>query len=540
MIKVFKNFFVLSTISILIPFISFINSNTQYHYSYSFFTLFALFLFTIVLIYSTSILIYFFFKKISFKKINLTISVIFFIFFYIYTLFKDLLINITLHYSAEISLLASLIILILFIKNKYFKTFILTYIFIIFVFNLTIVVTNIIKTSSNSDIYKKVDMVNEEGIIYLKKNKKKNIYLVILDNAISIDKFDKYYNTNYFSQYKSKFEELDFKFIKNTNSAYMDTHHNFTSFFFMDYHINKNNYKNYSTFNLYPHILSNKYTEKMPLYSNLDKMNYKILWFDNSINDCAGYNVDYCSGNINKPFSENFTDNKKSINYSNINIINVFLNRSPILPIFNKSINLLGYAKPERLYDIRKNDVLNTFMKKMNNINFKNKGYFFLLHNLIPHDPYSFNSDCTLKENPLKEWGNIQISKGGDVMGYKDNYECMLKRVDEFVNFINKNDPDANLIIMSDHGTNIKDFFYLRFDTFALVKMGKKCKKKISSNLNFPNAARLLIKCSVGQTPDLVKKQSIYVTYEKGNIEIGGKFKFSEVDTSDDYSYLFK
>ena len=146
-------------------------------------------------------------------------------------------------------------------------------------------------------------------------------------------------------------------------------------------------------------------------------------------------------------------------------------------------------------------------MKKMNNINFKNKGYFFLLHNLIPHDPYSFNSDCTLKENPLKVWGNIQTSKSGDVMGYKDNYECMLKRVDEFVNFINKNDPDANLIIMSDHGLNIKDFFYLRFDTFALVKMGKKCKKKISSNLNFPNAARLLIKCSVGQTPDLVKKQ---------------------------------
>ena len=55
----------------------------------------------------------------------------------------------------------------------------------------------------------------------------------------------------------------------------------------------------------------------------------------------------------------------------------------------------------------------------------------------------------------------------------KENYECMLKRVNEFVNFINKNDPEANVIITSDHAHDIKDFFYLRYDSFTLVKTNK-------------------------------------------------------------------
>ena len=56
----------------------------------------------------------------------------------------------------------------------------------------------------------------------------------------------------------------------------------------------------------------------------------------------------------------------------------------------------------------------------------------------------------------------------------------MLKRVDEFTHFIDKNDPDANVVIISDHGHNIKDHFILGFDTFALIR-----KKIIIVNMKF-------------------------------------------------------
>ena len=43
---------------------------------------------------------------------------------------------------------------------------------------------------------------------------------------------------------------------------------------------------------------------------------------------------------------------------------------------------------------------------------------------------------------------------------YKEQYECMLKRIDQFADFLNKNDPNANVVILSDHGHNIKTILY--------------------------------------------------------------------------------
>ena len=37
---------------------------------------------------------------------------------------------------------------------------------------------------------------------------------------------------------------------------------------------------------------------------------------------------------------------------------------------------------------------------------------------------------------------------------YEKNYQCMLKRIKEFTKFINQFDPDAMIVIQSDHGTH--------------------------------------------------------------------------------------
>ena len=71
----------------------------------------------------------------------------------------------------------------------------------IFILNITIFLSQKIPIDATV-------LVDEKGIEYLKKNKKKNMYFVIVDAAIALDKFDKYYNTNYFSSYTSKFEKL--------------------------------------------------------------------------------------------------------------------------------------------------------------------------------------------------------------------------------------------------------------------------------------------------------------------------------------------
>ena len=51
------------------------------------------------------------------------------------------------------------------------------------------------------------------------------MYFVVVDGAIPLDKFDKRYNTNYFSSYKPKFENLGFNYVKNSKSAYNGSYH---------------------------------------------------------------------------------------------------------------------------------------------------------------------------------------------------------------------------------------------------------------------------------------------------------------------------
>ena len=52
------------------------------------------------------------------------------------------------------------------------------------------------------------------------------------------------------------------------------------------------------------------------------------------------------------------------------------------------------------------------------------------------------------------EWRTYEFTKPL----YEKNYQCMLKRIKEFTKFINQFDPDAMIVIQSDHGTLDKPY----------------------------------------------------------------------------------
>ena len=183
----------------------------------------------------------------------------------------------------------------------------------------------------------------------------------------------------------------------------------------------------------------------------------------------------------------------------------------------------------------------------MENFKFKNQGYFFFIHNFLPHAPFVFNSDCVLKKgfekiSREKEEEILQSAakdKNKTLEGYKEQYECMLKRVDEFVNFINKYDPDASVIITADHGNNVKNFYYLGYETFTLIKVEKKCQKDISDNLNTANGVRLILGCTVGKKINFLEKKIYHVDFERGLFTIGGRLSLKRLDP-DNYSSFLK
>ena len=104
---------------------------------------------------------------------------------------------------------------------------------------------------------------------------------------------------------------------------------------------------------------------------------------------------------------------------------------------------------------------------------YKNKNYIFFIHHFSPHEPHIFNSDCSINRSKELEW-----------QGYKKSYECALKRVKELVSYINQNDPNAIVIIQSDHGVDPNDELikfkgrdfkptFSSYDMFNLIKVNK-------------------------------------------------------------------
>ena len=263
---------------------------------------------------------------------------------------------------------------------------------------------------------------------------------------------------------------------------------------------------------------------------------YKFRWKGTPHYECEAYNLNLCLLNNNASKKKVIMDSR---------VTKTFLQRSPLTQIYVKIKTILGITAPEIFFDIKKGDSLHVFMNKMDNFKLKNQGYFFFIHSLPPHTPYVFDSNCNIKKGfefiDRKKTDYLKkVIENNSIhfKAYKENYECMLKRVYEFINFINKNDPDANVIITSDHGHQISDYFYLMYDTFTLVKTNEKCKKNISDNLNTPNAARLLLGCTVEQKIKMLGKKSYFVDFERGNFSIGGKLRIKKINQNN-YGNIF-
>lgn len=540
MTNLLKNKTFISLIILFIPFLSFLNANFQSFDNVFLNSVFLILFFVIIANFLISYIISKFTSQISYETLNLFFSFIFFILFYLFQFFKDLLVFAVPIYSAEISIIISIIVLFsfffIFLNNKtnLLRRFVLIYVFMIFILNLSIFAINSKIFFSLKDTSDSLVFVNEKSIDYLNKGKKTNIYFVIVDAAIPLDKFDDQYQTNYTNDYLSKLNNKGFEYINNTKAAYPNTAHSLTSLFYLNYHIDEKNYKKYPLTNLFPRILEKTNIKKLALIKNLNKMDYKLKWLGNTYNDCR-HNTDLC-------LDDNNSEKKEIIAP---HILKAFLQRSPLIQIYIKSKNFLGLEIPIRINQ-KNNDALNIFMEKNTNFNLNDKGYFFLIHSLMPHWPYTFNSDCSLKKGlEILDLKKIQMEakkRSDNILEakfYKEQYECMLKRIDQFADFLNKNDPNANVVIISDHGHNIKDNFILGFDTFAMVKKNKICNEKVDENLNTANAARFLLSCTIGQKIDQLEKKLYYVYFQRGDMTIGGKLGLEILDPND-YEEIFQ
>ena len=85
---------------------------------------------------------------------------------------------------------------------------------------------------------------------------------------------------------------------------------------------------------------------------------------------------------------------------------------------------------------------------------------------------------------------------------YESNYLCMMKRIKEFVKFINLNDPDSQVVLQAGHNVPILSRENIRdeYNILTIAKVNDKCNKKLANIKNQIDTVKLLFSCALNNS----------------------------------------
>ena len=516
---------------VLIPYLSFLNVNNQELDLVIYQTILLMFLATILSIFLLSKVVYLVFKKIDYKNIQFFLTFSFYSLFFLYAFFKDLIHPLNPIYEGNISFLLiillffSIIFLFFYFKNQKIIKFIVIYFFLNFLLNIVSLGSNFFYSLSQETTNNV--LFNKKQIEDINKKNKRNIYYLILDGALPLNIFSEEFGFKEFDETNYKFNSLGYNLIKNTKSSYHQTKYTFASILNLSYYINEKNYTSVKTGNLFPKIIAKGNADNVPLIKTLNKIGYQFKWVGAHGKNCKLYNINFCIDNLLINNGKN-VQKKDFVSYY---VLHAFMKRSPLVPIYSRINNyFFKFDKTFKVEQIhQENDGIKIFLDKIKNYPLNQKPHFFLIHSALPHQPYLYKKNCSLSEYNNKSWN-----------GYQSNYLCAIKRTNEFINYINENDPNSIVIIQSDHSIAnntykpYKNKTFTHYDIFNLIKINKECKKYLSNKIDQVNGVRLALYCATEQNVNLLEKKSYFVDFEIGNASIGGRFILKEIKTFKD------
>ena len=527
----------LSTIIILIPFLEFIKANL-FEIDFAIYSQLLLYLISV----STLILILILFlllfkvKKQPINNIIITVAFTYWIFFKFEYLreklnffYKIISLNdeILVYLSSCLILFVIVVIIYKLLLNKLFKKFFNLFFIIHFLFVISFISFLIFK--DNFNLKNNILVKNEKNFFskkeiskILENNNNLNIYYIIMDGMTSLNEYEKILNNNNSNQkLDNKVSDLinfykknDYKYIENSYSTFKDTHHTLGSLLNL-YPLQLKNLKKDSFIyqsSLYPAPLSkhnfeiNKYPQ---LIKVLTEINYEFKWLGYKLN-CKFLNPDLCY---------DFVISNKSEKFYNINfyVLKSYLLNTPVIDLYKflkKNLNIkINLPDREKLSETNiynsKFEVISDFILNNKKYQKKNKSYFYLIHNILPKlDDYYFHKNCNAKNTNLGDITNNYIL-------YVDNYECALLRIKEMIEYIDKFDPDAVVIIQGDQGNSFFENEHLdNYKIFNLIKVPVYCKNYLTNEIDNVNGVRLSLSCATGTDIKLIKRKF----YDENNL----------------------
>ena len=379
-------------------------------------------------------------------------------------------------YSSEIALILiiSLICLFFFLIKK--KIFFTHFFFLFLIFNLFYSSIEFTTKSNSKDRNIRIEKYNAKNLTY--DIKRPNIYFFILDAMMPLNEFKDFYKQD-LRNFENFYTQKNYIYYTDTTNFYPNTTDVLTSLFVLDeIFVKKDNFEDNNLkpniYKKFPTLLRERYNPK--LISELNQLGYQFKWIGNSYAACSKYNYRYC-----------LFDKKEE--YLDLYLLQAFLEKTPLLQIFNKftETNIIQkYLKINQRGDaIGK---LKTFM--ISNKDFiDTKSTFYFIHHMHPHWPYKQDYNCNYKNFP----GNTNFE------GYKNSYFCVTKKITNIINVIENLDENAMVIFQSDHSWEMSKISESKYGNrrqiFNLVKNNIHCNKNMTEGLNNIQIAKYLIGC---------------------------------------------
>ena len=531
----FINNWFLNILIYLTPFINFYLNNYYELDSRLLIQLINICIIFFIVLFVISFFLHTIFRKIfSLKEKFFLLSIFFWLQFYFfqisYFLKQDL--NIKTGTSTETILILFVIFIIIIFLLFFYKK--ITLIFFRFFFILSLFFSLSIFSyefqTTDEEILKLIETQNKRKFNITKDiGNNLNIYFIILDGMMPIEKANSVLNVN-LDTYLDFFDSNELKYIEKSNSVGITTRYTFASLFNLEPIIIKGEFQDRSKL-LFPGTL-----DKSILLQILQKKNYNFFWVGNSWINCYYYNSDYCL------IPENYK-NVLSIFNSYDYILSTFL-KETAFPRINTKIQKLDYTvnnfkninffktsklslqdTNKNINNISFNDAIGDFNRYLNEFGKTDLPAFFFIHNLAPHPPFLYNSDCEIKNND----DNVNITTlvdDGNLPGYRDNYLCIINKVSELIKTIKKIDSESVILIQGDHGwsfnskeLNKQKYIGDRLSIFNLIGFPNSCSSYYDINkMNFNiNALRFSLRCALGINLNFITNQRYYENELRGN-----------------------
>ncbi len=455
-LKSSNNFYLISILFILIPFLEFLTQNLDLSGIYLIKELSKILILSLFIIFFLSLVLSVVLRKnLSLKKFFLYFSIFFYCSFSFMEIYEFLLkfkflYEQIYYFSAIILLIFSFIIFFTSLNNLIRNVYLVIILFyLIFLTSLYF-----LNSQKHSELYN-----NNSEYIIANEAKNINMFYILLDGMMSLELFSKYYDHN-INHIKKDLSEQNIKYIENTKSNYISTQQVFTSIFNLE-NLDIKKLDEQGIY-IFPKNTFNGFQDA-PLIRNLKKNEIQFFWEGNSVMSCIFFADEYCIDD-------------KNYYYFNTYIIGSFLSNNLIRAILHKG-NIKIYNNLSK-NSCNINDAICNFIKKSSLLDMYEKNFIFI-HHLNPHDPHIFDENC----NPIK--------KNGD---YYQSYLCTINKIINLIDHINTLSDHNIVLFQGDHGWPYNGLEKTK-DIFTAIYTNTECKLEIKNNFDNVEAIKYMFDC---------------------------------------------